>query len=128
LDIYTDHKSLKCIFTQSDLNLRQRRWLELIKNYDVGINYHLSKANVVADALSGKKHCNALAARELPPELCKEFQELSLVFVNELGAVTMEVDSTLEADIRKGQLEDSKFQEIKQLIKSNKTCEFSEDE
>jgi hypothetical protein len=40
-----------------------------------------------------------MAARELPPELCKEFEELSLVFVNELGAVTMEVDSTLEADI-----------------------------
>jgi hypothetical protein len=40
-----------------------------------------------------------MAAWELPPKLCKEFEELSLVFVNELGAVTMEVDSTLEADI-----------------------------
>ncbi|XP_066162169.1 uncharacterized protein, partial [Oryza sativa Japonica Group] len=39
-EIYTDHKSLKYIFTQSDLNLRQRRWLELIKDYDVGIHYH----------------------------------------------------------------------------------------
>jgi hypothetical protein len=87
----------------------------------VGINYLLGKANVVADALSWKKHCNAMAARELPPELCKEFEELSLVFVNELGAVTMEVNSTLESDIRKGQLEDVKNQEIKQLIKSNKT-------
>jgi hypothetical protein len=65
----------------------------------VGINYHPCKANVVADALSRKKHCNAMAARELPPELCREFEELSLVFVNELGAVTMEVDSTLVADI-----------------------------
>jgi hypothetical protein len=58
--------------------------------------------------------------------LCREFEELSLVFTDELGAVTMEVDSTLEADIQKGQLEDAKIQEIKQLIKSNKTCEFSE--
>jgi ornithine cyclodeaminase/alanine dehydrogenase-like protein (mu-crystallin family) len=94
----------------------------------VGINYHPGKANVVADALIQKKQCIAMAAWELPPELCREFEELSLVFVNELGAVTMEVDSTLEANIQNGQLEDAKIKEIKQLIKSNKTCEFSEDE
>ena len=51
-EIYTDHKSLKYIFTQPELNLRQRRWLELIKDYDVGIHYHPGKENVVADALS----------------------------------------------------------------------------
>jgi hypothetical protein len=48
-EIYTDHKSLKYIFTQNDLNLRQRRWLELIKDYDLDIHYHPEKANVVAD-------------------------------------------------------------------------------
>jgi hypothetical protein len=52
--IFTDHKSLKYIFTQPDLNLRQRRWLELIKDYDLEIHYHPRKANVVADALSQK--------------------------------------------------------------------------
>jgi ornithine cyclodeaminase/alanine dehydrogenase-like protein (mu-crystallin family) len=83
---------------------------------------------VVADALSQKKHCSVMAARELPPELCREFDELSLAFMNELSAATMEVDSTLEADTQKGQLEDAKIQEIKQLIKSNKTSGFSEDE
>jgi hypothetical protein len=51
-ELYMDHKCLKYIFTQSNLNLRQRRWLELIKDYDLGINYHPGKANVVADALS----------------------------------------------------------------------------
>jgi hypothetical protein len=51
-ELYTDHKSLKYIFTQSNLNLRQRRWLELIKGYDLGINCHPGKANVVADAFS----------------------------------------------------------------------------
>jgi hypothetical protein len=51
-ELYMNHKSLKYIFTQSNLNLRQRRRLELIKDYDLGINYHPRKANVVADALS----------------------------------------------------------------------------
>jgi hypothetical protein len=51
-NIYTDHKSLKYIFTQADLNMRQRRWLELIKDYNLEVQYHLGKANVVADALS----------------------------------------------------------------------------
>jgi hypothetical protein len=52
--IFTDHKSLKYIFTQPDLNLHQRRWLELIKDYDIEIHYHPRKANVVADALNRK--------------------------------------------------------------------------
>ena len=52
--IYTDHKSLKYLLTQKELNLRQRRWLELFKDYDCIIDYHSGKANVVADALSRK--------------------------------------------------------------------------
>ena len=53
-EIYTNHKSLKYIFDQRDLNLRQRRWLELLKDYDCTIHYHSGKVNVVADALSRK--------------------------------------------------------------------------
>ena len=52
--IYTDHKSLKYLPSQRELNLRQRRWMELIKDYDCVIDYHLGKANVVAEALSRK--------------------------------------------------------------------------
>jgi hypothetical protein len=71
--IYTDHKSLKYIFTQPDLNMRQRRWLELIKDYELEVHYHPGKANVVADALSRKGHCNYLPAvclqeKSLAPE------------------------------------------------------------
>jgi hypothetical protein len=53
---YADHKSLKYIFTQPDLNMRQRRWLELIKDYELEVDYHPGKVNVIADALSRKTH------------------------------------------------------------------------
>ena len=51
-DIYTDHKNLKYIFTQKELNMRQRRWLELVSDYDCEFHYHPSKANKVVDALN----------------------------------------------------------------------------
>ncbi|KAL4020645.1 hypothetical protein IC575_019426 [Cucumis melo] len=56
IQIFTDHKSLKYFFTQKELNMRQRRWLELVKDYDCEILYHPGKANVVADALSRKSN------------------------------------------------------------------------
>jgi hypothetical protein len=68
VQIYTDHKSLKYIFTQPDMNMRQRRWLELIKDYELEMHYHPGKANVVADALSCKAHCNYLPAVHLTGE------------------------------------------------------------
>lgn len=58
-DIFMDHKSLKYLLTQKDLNLRQRHWLEFLKDYDFTISYHPDKANVVADALSKKKMVSA---------------------------------------------------------------------
>ncbi len=51
-EVYSDHKSLKYLFSQKEMNMRQRRWMELIKDYDCDIIYHPGKANVVADALS----------------------------------------------------------------------------
>jgi hypothetical protein len=80
-DVYTDHKSLKYIFTQSKLNMRQRRRLELIKDYELEIHYHPGKANVVADALSRKSQVNLMVARPMPYELAKEFDKLSLGFL-----------------------------------------------
>jgi hypothetical protein len=78
--------------------------LELIKDYNLGINYHPSKANVIADALSRRSHLNMLATRELLSKFCKEFEKLRLGWVSNVEVITMEVDSTIEQDIRKGQL------------------------
>ena len=60
-EVYSDHKSLKYIFTQRDLNMRQRRWMEFLEDYDFTLHYHPGKANVVADALSRKSR-GALAS------------------------------------------------------------------
>jgi hypothetical protein len=117
-EVYSDHKSLKYILTEPDLNLRQQRWLELIKDYDLGINYHPGKAIVIADGLSRKSQMNMLAIGELLPEFCKEFEKINLGWVSSTKVVTMEVDSTLEQDIQKGQHEDAKIQEIKEHPKS----------
>ncbi|GKA35228.1 putative reverse transcriptase domain-containing protein [Tanacetum coccineum] len=63
--IYTDHKSLQHIFSQKELNMRQRRWIELFSNYDCKIRYHHGKANVVADALSRKERVNPKRVRAM---------------------------------------------------------------
>jgi hypothetical protein len=74
--IYADHESLKYLFTQPDLNMRQRRWLELIKDYESEVHYHLGKANVVVDSLSHKYRCNHLT---IPPlTSCCDPEEPSL--------------------------------------------------
>jgi hypothetical protein len=101
--IYTDHKSLKYIFTQSELNLRQRRWLELIKDYDLNIHYHLRKANVVADALSRKHYCNNLMVQKEQPTLYEEMENLSLEIVEEGQLNELRVRYTLEDQIRQAQ-------------------------
>jgi hypothetical protein len=83
----------------------------LIKDYDLGINYHPRKANVVADALSHKKYCNGTFAKRIRPELHNEIKYLNLAIVNNT-TVMLEVEPTLEKEIQKRQLEDAKLKEI----------------
>lgn len=125
-DIYTDHKSLKYVFTQTDLNMRQRRWLELIKDYDLEIHYHPGKANLVADALSRKSYVNVMTGTELPEDLARDFEKLNLGFL--ANVTELEVEPTLEQEIRKGQLEDEKIKEIVEQIANGKAPGFRIDE
>jgi hypothetical protein len=85
--IYTDHKSLKYIFIQSELNMRQRRWLELIKDYELEIHYHPGKDNVVADALSRKVSCHCLMVKTSNNTLCQEMEKLNLGMIQQ-GALS----------------------------------------
>ena len=76
--IFTDHKSLKYILSQKELNLRQRRWVELLKDYDFTIEYHSGKANVVADALSRKSSSNLSHIRYVRISLFLELRVLNV--------------------------------------------------
>jgi hypothetical protein len=100
--------------------------LELIKDYDLGINYHPRKANVVANALSQRSHANYLIVKSIPSKLCDEFAWLKIVANTEV--VEMEVGSSLLQKIRKGQWEDEKTQEIKRNIKEEMSPGFTEDD
>src|SRR5262245_41093675 len=66
--LYSDHKSLKYLFSQKELNMRQRRWLEFLKDYDFSLEYHPRKANVVADALSRKRIEAGVVASQMTHE------------------------------------------------------------
>jgi hypothetical protein len=82
-NIFTDHKSFKYIFTQSDINMSQRGWLELIKDYDLEVHHHPGKANVVADSLSRKVHCNHLEVEPYSDTLCEDMKKLNLEVVEQ---------------------------------------------
>ena len=115
-NIYTDHKSLKYIFTQADLNMTQRRWLELIKNYDLEVHYHPSKANAVADALSRKAHCHCLSMEAYTDTLCHEMRKLNLEMVPQGSLNHISVEPTFHDRIIMAQLNDEGIKIIKQKL------------
>ena len=113
--IYTDHKSLKYIFTQPELNMRQRRWLELIKDYNLEVDYHLEKTNVVADALSQKYHYNSLL-------------EDGFNLLHPMVPHNITVSCSLESNIIELQKTDVGVFHIKRKMKGQKTKHFRLDE
>jgi hypothetical protein len=94
-NIYTDHKSLKYIFTQADLNMRQRRWLELIKDYNLEVHYHPGKANVVVDALSQKSQRNCMVMDSRINTLYDELSKMRIEVIPSGTLTYISVEPTL---------------------------------
>jgi hypothetical protein len=126
--LYTDHKSLKCIFTQSKLNMRQRRWLELIKDYDLEIHYHPRKANVVANALSHKASCHCLTVRTSDTTLCQEMEKLNLGMIKHTTLTQLKLESVLLQRIIDAQRTDKGMKHIHEKIEADKANRFKKDD
>ena len=115
--IFTDHKSLKYLLTQKDLNLRQHRWLELFKDYNCIIDYHPGKANVVADALS-RKTIYALSLKDYDWRFYSDGALLA----------QLRVIPDLKQMIVNAQKDDAKLQEIVQLVNTGDKTDYAIDE
>ncbi|RVW92637.1 Retrovirus-related Pol polyprotein from transposon 17.6 [Vitis vinifera] len=126
-EVYSDHKSLKYIFTQKDPNSRQRRWMETLEDYDFALHYHPGKANVVADALSRKSvgQLSSLELREFEMHAVIEDFELCLGLeghgpcLYSISARPMVIQRIVEAQVHDEFLEKVKAQLVAGEIDEN---------
>jgi hypothetical protein len=126
--LYTDHKGLNYIFTQSELNMRQRRWLELIKDYDLEIYYHPGKANVVADDLSRKASWHCLIVRTPDTTLCQEMEKLNLGIVQQGTLTHFKLESIILQRIIDAQRIDKCMKYIHEKMEASKANCFRKDD
>ncbi|WVZ76613.1 hypothetical protein U9M48_024576 [Paspalum notatum var. saurae] len=125
---YTDHKSLKYIFTQPELNMRQRRWLELLKDYDLEIHYHPGKANVVADALSRRAHCNVLEVRPTARVICWEMDQIEMPTEQLAELYNLIIEPTIKEQIITAQKQDKGMAFIREGMDEKKRACFTLDD
>jgi hypothetical protein len=125
-NIFIDHKSLKYIFTQADLNMRQRRWLELIKDYDLEVHYHPGKANMVADALSRKLQCNCVMMDSRFNTLCDELSKMKIEVIPSGALSHISVEPALQDQIIMAQLSDKGVNSLRRTsIRRQKSINIS---
>jgi hypothetical protein len=125
---YTDDKSLKYIFTQLEMNMRQRRWLELIKVYDLEIHYHPGKANVAADPLSRKASCHCLTVRTSDTTLCQEMEKLNLGMIQHRTLTQLKLELVLLQRIIDAQRTDKGMKHIHEKLEVGKGNCFRKDD
>ena len=110
-EVFSNHKSLKYLFDQKELNMRQRSWMEFQKDYDFDLNYHPKKANVVANALSRKTlHASWMMVKEV--RLVESFRDLNLGFTLALSNIRsnhMVVTSDFKGQIALAQSTEPEF-------------------
>jgi len=125
--VFSDHKSLNYIFDQKELNMRQRRWMEFLKDYDFELLYHPRKANVVADALSRKMvHTAHLMIREV--ELLEKFRDMKLQVELESGFIrcsNLTISSDFLNSVRERQLLDASLNKIREQLGSEEAKDFA---
>ncbi|XP_070057052.1 uncharacterized protein [Nicotiana tomentosiformis] len=126
-----DHKSLQYIFKQKELNLKQRKWLELLKDYDIDILYHSGKANVVADALSQKSMDSLAHLEAYQRPLAKEIHRLAslgvrLAVSSEGGVIVQNrAESSLVVEVKEKQFNNSLLVQLKEGIQKHNTMAFT---
>jgi hypothetical protein len=123
--IYIDHKNLKYLFTQSNLNMRKHRWLELIKDYELEIHYYPGKVNVVADALRRKHHCNHLMVQLLTT--CCDPEEPSLQVIPHGRLHNIALIPTIKEEVIDAQKTDVGMSHIHRRLKLGEVKCFCED-
>ncbi len=129
-EIYTDHKSLKYLFTQKELNLRQRQWLELLKNYNVTIFYYRDKANMVANMLRRKFIENLVIVITTQAPLLEEMQRFEIEAVATEAPtkfLSLVLQPTLLKRIKENEGIDSNLQRIRSDIKGGHAGELNID-
>ncbi|KAK4395954.1 hypothetical protein Sango_1749700 [Sesamum angolense] len=124
--IFTDHKSLKYIPTQKELNLRQRRWIELLKDYDCTTDYHIRKANIVADALSRKTvdYLASMICYNVEHLITLRAMDVHFSFGGDMLLATMQVKPSLKDKIRDAQEKDPHLQKVKTKVQEGKNNQF----
>ena len=126
--IFTDHKSLQYLFSQKDLNMRQRRWIEFIKDYDCTIEYHPGKANVVADALRRKPSSSLaqLKAEYLPMLVELRYMGVSLETAESGTLVAaFHVRPVLVDRVRDLQAQDQYLMKLRSKIEAGQQSNFT---
>ena len=108
--------------------MRQRRWLELIKDYDLEVHYHPGKANVVADALSCKSYCNCLTVRTMGLTLCQEMEKLNVEVIQQGSLTNIIVEANIRDQIIASQKENKGIAHIKERVRNGKAECFSIDD
>jgi len=124
--VFSDHKSLKYLFDQKELNMRQRRWIEYLKDYDFELLYHLGKANVVADALSRNKvHMSAMMMKEL--KLIEKLRDMNLNLytgVDHIRCNMLQITNEFLNEVREEQGKDQELQQIVSELGTEKRKDF----